>query len=389
METAFDFVACEVELEDAGGFGVGLVEFGDDDFLGQAEFFHDPDAVVVDIELVPGEAVAGADGVGVVVVVPSFAAGEQGDPPGVARVIFSFEAARTEEVGSGVDQPGGVQAEGDAEECSPENHGDCSVNDVAGGREGSAEDKLRDASDGEWKPVVLGEPDVALIAGKVGGVAAEESCFRVKGATGDDPTCVRPPCAVARSVRVAIVVGVLMMDSVSGNPEDGAAFEGHGSARGDEVLEPLGNTISAVGEQAVVGHADADIDGKEVHDGEYGEVLPGEAEERGDGADVEERHDDGGDPVDASLLVFASHAQVLLDLAGDFGGATECGTALWEGGRGDGQGCGGSLRKGLGGGGFGREQGWRHRFFVGLGCLRTDFRLKASRACFMVYVRVL
>ena len=89
----------------------------------------------------------------------------------------------------------------------------------------------------------------------------------------------------------------------------------------------LGNAVSAMGEQAVVGHADADVDGEEVHDGEDGEVLPGEAEEGGDGADVEEGHDDGGDPVDASLLVFAAHAQVLLDLAGDFGGAAGGGDA--------------------------------------------------------------
>ena len=48
------------------------------------------------------------------------------------------------------------------------------------------------------------------------------------------------------------------------------------------------------------------------------EVLPGEEEERGDGADVEEAHEDGGDPVDAALLVLAAHAEVLLDLLGDF-----------------------------------------------------------------------
>ncbi len=71
-------------------------------------------------------------------------------------------------------------------------------------------------------------------------------------------------------------------------------------------------------EQAVVGHADADVDGEEVDDDEGGEILPGEEEERGDGSDVEEAHDDGGDPVDAALLVLAAHAEVLLDLLGDF-----------------------------------------------------------------------
>jgi hypothetical protein len=69
----------------------------------------------------------------------------------------------------------------------------------------------------------------------------------------------------------------------------------------------------------MVGHADADVDSEEVHDDEGGEVRPGEEEEGGDGSDVKEPHGDGGDPVDAALLVLAAHAEVLLDLLGDFG----------------------------------------------------------------------
>ena len=197
-------------------------------------------------------------------------------------------------------------------------------------------------SGSQWN---LAEPDVAAVAGEVGGVAAEQGGLGVEGAAGDDPAGVRPPGAVARGVRVAFVVGVLMVDAVGGDPEDGSAFKRHGSAGGDEVFEPAGNAVAAMGEQAVVGHADADVDGEEVRDGEGGEVLPGEAEERGDGADVEEAHDDGGDPVDAALLVLAAHAQVLLDLAGDFGGS-------------------GERRRCLRGGGWARRRG-RWRFACG------------------------
>ena len=112
-------------------------------------------------------------------------------------------------------------------------------------------------------------------------------------------------------------------------------------------------------EQAVIAHADADVDGEEVCDGEGGEVLPGEAEEGGDGAEVEEGHDDGGDPVDASLLVGAAHAEVLLDEACDLGGAASGGDAV--GGEGAGRGDGdGSLRAGPGGGRIGDEEGWGH-----------------------------
>ena len=84
------------------------------DFFGEADFAEQPDAVVVDVELIPGEAVTRADGMGVVVVVPAFAAGEQSDPPVVAGVVLGLEAALAPEVRRRVDEPGGVEANGDA-----------------------------------------------------------------------------------------------------------------------------------------------------------------------------------------------------------------------------------------------------------------------------------
>ncbi len=155
------------------------------------------------------------------------------------------------------------------------------------------------------------------VAGEVGGVTAEESGLGVQGATGEDPAGVSPPGAVVRRVRVAFLVGVLMMHAMRGYPEDGSAFEGEAAAGGDEVFEPARSLVAAVREQAVVGHADADVDSEEIHDEEDGQVRPGEEEERGDGSDVEEPHGDGGNPVDAALLVLAAHAEVLLDLLRD------------------------------------------------------------------------
>ncbi len=177
-------------------------------------------------------------------------------------------------------------------------------------------------------PVVFAEPDVDGVLGQVGGVTAEESGLGVQGAAGEDPAGVSPPGAVVRGVGVAFVVGVLMMDAVGGNPEDGSALKGEAAAHGDEVLDPLGGAVAAVRQQAMVGHADADVDGEEVHDDEDGQVRPGEEEEGGDGSDVEEPHGDGRDPVDAALLVLAAHAKVLLDLLGDFGDGWDHGGQL-------------------------------------------------------------
>jgi hypothetical protein len=306
-------------LEDTGRFGIFGIEFCDLNLFGEAEFAEDPDTVVVDVELVPGEAVTCADGVCVVVVVPALAAGEHGDPPVVAGVVLGVEAALAPEVGGGVDQPGGVKTDGDAEEGSPEDHAESADEVVTRGRESCAKGDLQQASDYQGKVVILAEPDVDGILGEVWSVAAKESGFRVQGTAGEDPASMSPPGAVVGSVGVAFVVRVLMMNAMGGYPEDGTALKREAAAHGDEVFDPLGNPIAAMGEQAVVGHTDADVDREEVHDEEDGQIFPREEEEGGNRSDVEEPHGDGGDPVDAALLVLAAHAQVLLDLLGDFG----------------------------------------------------------------------
>ena len=167
--------------------------------------------------------------------------------------------------------------------------------------------------------MVLAEPDVDWVFGEVGSITAEESRLGVQGAAGEDPAGVSPPGTVVRCMWVAFLVGVLMVNAVSGYPEDRATFERETAAHGDEVFDPLGNFITAMGQQAVIRHADADVDREEVHDQEDGKIFPREEEERSDGSDVEETHGDGGDPVDAAFLIFAAHAQILLDLLGHFG----------------------------------------------------------------------
>jgi hypothetical protein len=312
-------------LEDASRFGILGIEFGYLNFFGEADFAEDPDAVVVDIELVPGETVTCADWVGVVVVVPALATGEDGDPPVVAGVVLGFKASLAPEVSGGVDQPCGMKADGDAEEGSPEDHAESTYDVVACRCEGCSEGDLKYAGDDERKVVVLAQPDVDWVLGEVGSIAAQEGSFGVKGTAGEDPAGVSPPGAVVRSVWVAFVVGVLMMNAVGGYPKDRTALKREASAHGDEVLDPLGDFVAAMGEQAVIGYADADVDREEVHDEEDSEIFPGEEEEGSDRSDVEDAHGNGSDPVDATLLVLAAHAEVLLDLLGDFGDGWNCG----------------------------------------------------------------
>ena len=136
---------------------------------------------------------------GVVVVVPAFAAGEQRDPPAVAGVVAGFKAAAAPHVGGGVDQPGGVQAERDAQQNAPQNHGDAV--DEAAPQPSAAEQEHAAGHDG--KPMIFAQPDVEAVAAEVGRVAQQRLSLRVQGLAEEQPAGVRPPSAFAGSVRIA------------------------------------------------------------------------------------------------------------------------------------------------------------------------------------------
>ena len=62
---------------------------------------------------------AGGSGMGVMVVVPAFAEGEQCDEHVVAGIVARGEAAGAPQVRDGVYGPGGMQAEGKAHASGP------------------------------------------------------------------------------------------------------------------------------------------------------------------------------------------------------------------------------------------------------------------------------
>ena len=79
-----------------------------------------------------------------------------------------------------------------------------------------------------------------------------------------NPAHMRPPSAVVGSVRVAGTVGDLVMNSVCCNPEHRPAFKRERSADRKKVFNPLGRGVATMGQQAVVAHSDAHIDGKDI-----------------------------------------------------------------------------------------------------------------------------
>jgi len=100
---------------------------------------------------------------------------------------------------------------------------------------------------------------------------------------------------------IALFVGVLVMNAVSGDPRDGSAFERERAAKGEEIFHPDGSLVPAVGEQAVVAHADTETAGDAIKNDGYGHARPRQHKERSDGAHVESNHEAGGGPVERLL----------------------------------------------------------------------------------------
>src|SRR5258708_36875693 len=95
------------------------------------------------------------------------------------------------------------------------------------------------------------------------------------GATGQDPSHVRPPLAVAGGVRIAVLVGKLMMNAMRGHPENRSALEGESGAPGQKIFHPLRRLVSAMRQQTVIAHANAEASGNPPQEHGDEERLPG------------------------------------------------------------------------------------------------------------------
>ena len=102
-------------------------------------------------------------------------------------------------------------------------------------------------------------------------------------------------------MRIAFFVGVLVMHAVRGDPDDRPAFERERAANGQKIFNPVRSLVSAMRQQPVIAHADAEASGNPIqHDGQ-GERLPRKQEKRSDRADVKQEHEGGGRPVQRPL----------------------------------------------------------------------------------------
>ena len=75
--------------------------------------------VVGDVDFPPIESLAHGMGEAVVIVVPAFSEGDEGEDEAVAAVVSCFEALTAEGVGQGVDEEGGVEEDDGAHHEAP------------------------------------------------------------------------------------------------------------------------------------------------------------------------------------------------------------------------------------------------------------------------------
>jgi hypothetical protein len=109
-------------------------------------------------------------------------------------------------------------------------------------------------------------------------------------------------------VRIAFVIRVLVMDAMGRDPEDRSSLQREGGAPGQHVFNPLVGPVTAVGQQPVIRHPDAQHAGDHVED-ESSEDGAGVYEEEGrDRPDMKAGHRGCRNPVQ-SLLVFPSVLQ--------------------------------------------------------------------------------
>ena len=117
--------------------------------------------------------------------------------------------------------------------------------------------------------------------------------------SGKEPEDMAPPGAVARRMRVAGDVGVLMMFAMHADPGDGRPLAGQGAEQPQDAAHQRIGLEAEVGQQPMVAQAHAQPARQPRQHDKQQQPLPGEHQRRRQGADVHESDPKDGGPFQA------------------------------------------------------------------------------------------
>ena len=149
------------------------------------------------------------------------------------------------------------------------------------------------------------EPAVERHFRHIGSVLAHQLGVAMLSVAVDDPSHVCPKTAIARGVRIPLLVRLLVMNAMRGNPENRATFQSHRTTDAEEVIQPFRHLIGAVGMETVISHPDSASDAEPVQARGNSNRFPIPIEkDRNDGKNMKSGKPGSGQPVDGlSALV--------------------------------------------------------------------------------------
>lgn len=242
---------------------------------GESQILHDPDDDEAEVDLPPGQAMAGGVGECVVVVVPSLAEAEDSENEIVSAVVKRVKRPLSPDVTDGVDAPGDMVDQEDADKSAPEQ----AEERTGPGPADKATQRSREeqahkhpqfptAADAAKNLISL---QVADVAGESGVVGGEHPADMGVGEALEEPTD-----AVAGRVRgmwVFELVAVLMMSAMDSHPSKQRSLDSHGAEDGENGADGRVSFEGAVREEAMVSDGDSEPGGQ-IHADEQCDFRP-------------------------------------------------------------------------------------------------------------------
>ena len=270
--------------------GRGRIKMRALDGPGQTDKLQDANAPPVEIDLVPLQSMTSGGRVGVMIVMPALAKSKDRDPPTVTGIFSGFEPSSSPKVCGGIYQPGRVQADNQAQENTPQHDAK------------PAKYPQADTHHDQRHPVKAVEQDIEGLAQQVGSVMLERGFIVVLRLSENDPANVRPPTAVTRRMRIALLIGMSMMNPMGGGPLNRPALQGECAAEHEKVFNWLWDLVTAMSDQSVKAHPNTQTAGDPIQNRPANDCRPAPEEDRDHRSDVRNDEEYPTSPFDVSFL---------------------------------------------------------------------------------------